>query len=175
MSVWHDIWPQNKCRSLWHISWSNDFCLISWRPFDVWTSFFGIMSHYDTTFDKKNKCRSLWPICHGPVILPCMLKTLWCMNIILQDYESVTHDIWPNNKCHFELYFMVHWFCLISWKLFSGWTSCFGIISQYDPTSDLKIRVGHCDLSIFHGPLNFPYTLKTVWSMHIIFCDNESM
>ena len=23
----------------------------------------------------------------------------WCMNIIRWDYESVWHDIWPQNKC----------------------------------------------------------------------------
>ena len=45
-----------------------------------------------------------------------------------------------------DLYFMVHWFCLISLRLFDVWTSNFGIMSQYDMTFDLKINVGHCDL-----------------------------
>ena len=54
----------------------------------------------------------------------------WCMNIIL----------------HCDLYFMVQWFCLISWKLFNTWISYSGTMSQYDPTSDLKIFIGHCDL-----------------------------
>ena len=103
-SVWHDIWP-------------------------------------------KNKCRPLWPIFHGPVILPNMLKTIWYMNTILWDYESVWPDVWLKIFVrHCDLYFMVQWFCLISWKLFSGWTSYFRIKSQYDPTFDLKIFVGHCDL-----------------------------
>ena len=43
-------------------------------------------------------------------------------------------------------YFMVQWFCLISWKLFDVWTSYFEIMSQYDPTCDLKINVGYWDL-----------------------------
>ena len=43
-------------------------------------------------------------------------------------------------------YFMVQWFCLISWRLFDVSTSHFGIMSQYDLTCDLKINVGHCDL-----------------------------
>ena len=47
----------------------------------------------------QNKCRSLWPIFHGPVILPYILKSVWCMNIRLQDDESVWPDIWPQNKC----------------------------------------------------------------------------
>ena len=50
------------------------------------------------------------------------------------------------NVGHCDLYFMVHWFCLISWRLFDVWTSLLGIMSQYDPTFDLKINVGHCDL-----------------------------
>ena len=33
-----------------------------------------------------------------------------------------------------------------SWRLFDVYTSYFGITSQCDPTSDLKINVGHCDL-----------------------------
>ena len=45
-----------------------------------------------------------------------------------------------------DLYFMVQWFCLISWRLFNVWTSYFGIMSQDDTTFDLKINVGHCDL-----------------------------
>ena len=93
------------------------------------------------------KWRSAWPIFHGPVILPYILKTIWCMNIIHWFYESVWPDIWPQNKIgHCDPYFMVQWFCLISWGLFDVWTSLFGIMSQYDQTFDLKINVGHCDL-----------------------------
>ena len=95
----------------------------------------------------SNKCRSLWPVFHGPVILPYILKTVWCMNIRLQDYESV----WPTfdfkiNVGHCDLHFMVLWFCLISWRRFDIWTPYFAIMSQYDPMFDLKINVGHCDL-----------------------------
>ena len=48
---------------------------------------------------KQNKNQYRWPIFHGPVILPYFLKTIWCMNIILWDYESVWHDLWSQNKC----------------------------------------------------------------------------
>ena len=164
------------------------FCLMSRRLFDVWTSYFRIMSQYVTTFDlkinvghcdlyfmvqwcdfalyledylmfehhtlglwagiwPKNKHRSLWPIFDGSVVLPYILATIWYMNTILRDYESVWPDVWPKiNVCHCDLYFMVQWFCFISWRLFDVWTSYFGIMSQYDPTSDLKIFVGHCVL-----------------------------
>ena len=95
----------------------------------------------------QSKCKSLWPIFHGPVILPYILKTIWCMYIVLWDYESV----WPRfdlriNVGHCDLYFMVQWFCLVSWRLFDVWTPLFGIVNQYDPTLDSKINVGHCDL-----------------------------
>ena len=105
------------------------------------------MSQYDLTCDLKNKCRSLWPIFHGPVILPYILKTLWCMNILPRNYESVWPGVWPKiNVGHCDLYFIVQWFCLISWRLFDVWTSYFKIMGQYDTTFDLKINVGHCDL-----------------------------
>ena len=42
---------------------------------------------------------------------------------------------------HFDLYFMVQWFCLISWRLFDVRTILFGILSQYDPKFDLKINI----------------------------------
>ena len=47
---------------------------------------------------------------------------------------------------HCDLYFMVHWFCLVSWRLFDVWTLLFGIMNQYDPRLDLETHVGHCDL-----------------------------
>ena len=74
------------------------------------------------------------------------MKIIWCMNIILWDYESVWPD-WRQNKVdHCDPYFIVQWFCLITWRLFYVWTSLFGIMSQYDTTFDLKVNVGHCDL-----------------------------
>ena len=95
----------------------------------------------------QNKCRLLWPIFYGPVILPYILKPIWYMNTILWDYEQ--YDLMFDLKiivCCCDLYFMVQWFCLISWSLFAVWTSYFRIMSQYDPTFDRKINVGHCDL-----------------------------
>ena len=96
------------------------FCLISWRLFDLWTSYFRIESVWPNIWP-QNKCRSLWRTFHGPVILPYIL-TICCMNIILWDYESVWHDSWPQIKCR-SLWpnFMVQWFCLIPWRLFDIW------------------------------------------------------
>ena len=65
------------------------------------------------------KWRSAWPIFHAPVILPYILKTIWCMNIILQDYEPVWPNMWPQNNCR-SLWPIFHGpviFYLISWRL----------------------------------------------------------
>ena len=84
---------------------------------------------------------------HGPVILPYILKTVWWMNIILSDNESVWPNLWPqNNIGHADLYFTVQWIHLVSWRLFDGSTIYFGIMSQCDLTFDFKFNVGHNDL-----------------------------
>ena len=228
-SVWPDMWPQNKCRSLWPIF--HGPVILPYILKTVWCMKI-IPQDYESVWPNispQSKCRSLWPIWHGLVILPYILKTIWCMNIILCDYESVWHidlkrnvghcdifygpvilpcilktvwymntslqdygsvwpDVWPQNICrpqwpvfqrpvifpyilswkllsrwtslsqydptsdlkifvgHCDLYFMVHWICLISGKLFDVWTSYFRIMSQYDTTFDLEINVGHCVL-----------------------------
>ena len=61
-------------------------------------------------------------------------------------WVSMTRCLTEKNVGHCDLYFMVKCFCLISWKLFSNWTSNFWTMSKYDPTSDLKIFIGHCDI-----------------------------
>ena len=67
-------------------------CPIPWRLFPVWTSLFGIMNRYDPTHDLKISTF------HRRAILCYILKTIWCMNIILGDYVSVWPDVWPQNK-----------------------------------------------------------------------------
>ena len=167
-SVWPDVWPKNKCRSLWPTFNGPVICLIFWRLFDVWTSYFGIMSQYDMTFDLKiyvGHCDLYFMV---QWFLPYILKTVWCMNILLRNYESVWLDVWPKNKRRSL------WFCLIFWRLFDVWTLYFGIMSQYDTTFDLKINVGHCDL-YFMVQWFLPYILKTVWCMNILLRNYESV
>ena len=191
-----------KWRSAWPIydtvQW---FCVISWRLFDIWTSLVGSMNQYDPTFDLKINVGH-WPIFHGPVILPYILKTIWYMNILSWKYESVWLDVWPQiNVGHCDLYFMVHWFCLKSWRLFDVWTLWFTIMSQYDPMFDLKINIGHCDLyfivqwfcvtswrlfdvwTSFFGIMDYwihgrgicLISSKTIWCTSVIFSDNETV
>ena len=111
------------------------------------------------------KWRSAWLIFYGPVILPYILKTIWCIYIICSDYESV----WPQTKCRsqwpvfhcpvFLLYIFKTSWCIniILWDYESVWhdfwlqNKCLSLLiflhmSQYDPLFDLKLFVGHCDL-----------------------------
>ena len=140
-SVWPAVWPQNICSTLWLIF--HGFCLISWKLFSGWKSYFGIMSQYDLTYDlhSPNICRLLWPIFHGPLNLPLILKTVWCMNIILSDYESVWHDIWPRHKCR-SLWPIFHGPVILTYILNSIWwiMSSFWKMSQCNTTFDLKIN-----------------------------------
>ena len=141
-----DLWVM-KWRSVWPIF--HGPVILSYILKTIWCMNI-IIWDYESVWPKvwpQNKYRSLWPIFHGPVILPYILKTIWCMYIILWEYESVRPDIWPKNYySHCDLYSMVQWFCLISWRLLNVWTLLFGIMSQYDPKFYLKINIGHCDL-----------------------------
>ena len=52
VSVWPKVWPQNKYRWLWLIFHGPViFSVTSWRLFDVYTSYFGIMGQYGPMFD----------------------------------------------------------------------------------------------------------------------------
>ena len=106
------------------------------------------------------KWRSAWTIFHGPVILPCILKTIWHMYIILSEYESVWPDIWPQNKCR-SLWPIFHGPVIVpnTLKAFS----CMNIIIR-----DLSLW------PIFHSPVILCYILKTIWCMNIILGDYGS-
>ena len=119
------------------------FCLISWRLFDVCTSYFGSMNQHDPTFDLKiNVGHCTVTYISWSSDLPYILKTIWCMNILIWDYESVWPDIWPQNKCR-SLWSIFLGPVILRYILKTIW---FGIMGQYNPTFDLKINVGLCDL-----------------------------
>ena len=102
---------------------------------------------YYKQLNKEGWASDMWHYFHAPVILPNILKTISWVNVILRILVlcDTTIDI-LTNVGHLDLYFMVQWFCLISWMLFDVWTSLFGVMNQYDQTVDRKINVGHCDL-----------------------------
>ena len=83
-----------------------------------------------------------WPIFHGPVILPYILKTIWWTNVItgiLDPCDACVYHI----KCMWisDQHFMVQWFCLISWRFFDG-----GVLIQCNIKFDLQIYMQIRDL-----------------------------
>ena len=115
------------------------------------------------------KWRSAWPVFHGPVI--CLISDVWTLLFGIMSQYDPTFDL-KINVGHCDLYSLVQWFCLISWRLFDVWTLLFGIMSQYDLTFDLKINVGHCDL---YSMVQWCLISWRLWCMNIIFWDYESV
>ena len=132
--------------SLTYISRSSDF-VISWRLFDVCTSYFGSMNQYDPTFDFKINVghRDLYSMVQWFCLISWRLFDVWTILFGIMSQYDPNFDL-KINIGHYDLYFMVQWFCLISWRLFDVCTSYFGSMNQYDQTFDLKINVGHCEL-----------------------------
>ena len=144
------------------------FCLISWIQCDVWTSYFGIVSQYGPTFD-LNKCRSLWPIFHGPVILPFILKTVWCMNITIWDYESVWPNIWPQNKCR-SLCPIFHGPVILPDISKTMWWWLSVIFSDNETVWPKLWPENKCRSTwpVFHGLVILLNIFKIIWWMNII-------
>ena len=116
----------------------------------------------------------MWPIFYGPVILPCILKTIWCMNIIVCEYDSVWPYVWPQNKCR-SLWPIFHGQVILPYILKTF--RCINIIISDYESVWLEVWPQNKYRSlwpIFHGPLILPYILKTVWCKNIIIWDYES-
>ena len=114
-TVWLKLWPQSKYKSTWptfhglvillnifkdylmdeHRSWYNGSVWHIHWPYQVYVG--------------------QWPIFYGPAILLHILKTIWWRNVVLgiMDHCDSKIDLvkymWVS-----DLYFMVHWFYLIS-------------------------------------------------------------
>ena len=163
-SVWHDVWPQNKYDLYFMVRWVGSISrrlLMYEHPIwdyelvgpDVWP---------------QNKCRSLWPIFHGPLILRYILKTIWCMNIILRDYGSVWPDIWPKNKCR-SVWPVFHGPVILSYISNTIW--CMSVIFSDKETVWPKLRPQSKYKStwpIFHGLVILLNIFKIIWWMNIV-------
>ena len=202
-------WSEGQHDLYFTVQW---FCLISWRLFDVCTSYFGSMSQYDPTFDLKINVGhwDLYSMVQWFCLISWRLFDVWTLLFGIMSQYDPKFDL-KINVGHYDLYFMVQWFCLISWRLFDVCTSYFGSMNQYDQTFVLKINVGHWDLysmvhwfalyledylmyeqyylglwvsmtqsltskyrslwPIFYGPVILRYILKTIWCMNIILWD----
>ena len=169
-SVWPKVWPQNK-RSHYDLYFMAQwFCLVSWRPFDVWTSFFGIMIQDDPTFDLKinvGHC-DLYFMVKWFCLIYWRLFAVWTQLIGIMSQHDPKFDF-KLNIGHCDLYFMVQWFCLISWRLFDVRTSLSGIMSIWpDVWPQNKYTVTYTswssDFALHHChrviDLNYFYTLR---------------
>ena len=97
------------------------------------------------------------------------------MQIVVQTWlDLVTWTCGSWSEGQHGIYFTVHWFCLISWRLFDVCTSYFEIMNRYDSTFYLKINVGHFDLYFMVQRFCLiSWRLFDVWTS--FFCDYESV
>ena len=155
--IWdfESVWPKiniGHCDLYFMAQW---FCLISWRLFDVWTSYFGIKG--------QNKCRSMWPVFHGPVTLSYISKTIWCMSVIFSGNETVWPKVWPQSKYKSTwpifhcLVILLNIFQIIWWMNIIG--SVWHIHWPY------QVYVGQWP--IFYGQAILLHILKTIWWRNI--------
>ena len=104
-------------------SWSEDqhdvyftvqlFCLISWRLFDVCSSYFGSMNQYDRMFDLKinvGHC-DLYSMVQWFCLISWRLFDVWTLLFGIMSQYDPTFDL-KVNVGHCDPYSMVQWFCL---------------------------------------------------------------
>ena len=128
VTLTYGSWSEGQHDLYFMVQW---FCHIhvSWRLFDVCTSYFGIMNQYDPRFDPKinvGHC-DLYFMVQWFCVISWRLFDVWTSYFRIMGQYDQTFGL-KINVCHGDLYFMVQWFCLVSWRLFDTWTSLFGII-----------------------------------------------
>ena len=101
--------------------------------------------------------RSPWPIFHGPVILSYILKTIWYMNTIRWDYESVWPDVRPENKYR-SLWPIFHGPVILPYILKT--LCCLNNILRDYESVWLNICKCWSLWPIFHGPVIFAVYLE---------------
>ena len=144
-----------------YISWFSDFALYleyylldkchTWDITSMWPN------EWPLTIS-----RSLWPIFHGSVILPYILNTICWLNVtpgILLPCDPMNDHLLYLGHC--DLYFMVQWFCLISWILY-----LLDKCHTWDITSmwpnEWPLTISRSLWPIFHGSVILPYILNTI-------------
>ena len=98
--------------------------LISWRLFDVCTSYFGSMNQYDLTLDLNinvDHC-GLYSMVQWLCLISWRLFDVWTSYFVIIGQYNPMFDLKINvGLC--DLYFMVQWLCLISSRLVDAWVS----------------------------------------------------
>ena len=149
-------WSEGQHDLYFKVQW---FCLISWRRFDVCTLYLRSMNQYEPTFDLKinvGHCDLNFMVQWFGLI---SWEVIWCMNILIWDYESVWPDVWPQNKYR-SLWPIFHGPVILRYILKTIW--CMKII-LWDYGSvwpDVWPQNKYRSLwPIFHGPLILPYII----------------
>ena len=124
------------------------------------------------------KWRSAWPIFHCPAILPYILKTIWCMYIILREYESVLLDVWPQYKCR-SLWPIFHGPVISPYILKTVWRMNI-LIWDYESVWPYIWPQNKCSSlwpihTYFMVQWFCPFIATTIWLMSVIFSDNETV
>ena len=105
--------------------------------------------------------RSLWPIFHGSVILPYILNTICWINVtpgILVPCDPMNDHLLCLGHC--DLYFMVQWFCLISWIYLLDKCNTWDINSMWP--NEWPLTISRSLWPIFHASVILPYILNTI-------------
>ena len=160
-----------QCNLYFMVQW---FCLISWRLFDVLTWYLGIMSQYDLMLDLEIKVGH-WPLFHGSLILPYILKKIWCINMTCWNNESVWLDAWPQNKSG-SLWPICHGSLILPYILKTNW--CINMTCWNNESVWLDAWPQNKSGSLWpicHGSMILPYILKTNWCINMITWNNESV
>ena len=84
-----------------------------------------------------------------------ILNVIWCMNIIIWDYESVWSDSWPESKCR------------SLWPIFHGPVILWYILKT------TTYSLGLCDL--YFIALWFCFISSTFWCLSVIFTYNDTV
>ena len=129
-----------------YISWFSDFALYleyylldkchTWDISSMWPN------EWPLTIS-----RSLWPIFHGSVILPYILNTICWINVtpgILVPCDPMNDHLLYLG--HYDLYFMLQWFCLLFLLLFHGELSYLDYYIYVTKLIYIQIHLGQCDL-----------------------------
>ena len=132
-AVWPKLWLESKYKSTWPVFHGlvillNIFKIIWWMNIIVWHN--GTVWHIHVDWPYQVYIGQ-WPIFYGPAILLHILKTIWRRNVVLgimDQYDSKINLV--KYMLVSDLYFMVHWFCLISLRIHAR-SPGGGLISWY--------------------------------------------
>ena len=99
------------------------------------------------------KWRSAWPIFHGTLIWLYNLKTIWCMYIVLWEYESAWPNVWPKKKCR-SLWPIFHGPVILHYILKTIWGMKIILWDYGSVWPDIWLQNKCMSLwPIFHGPV----------------------